>query len=268
MRQRPRVLDLYCGAGGSAVGYHRAGFDLVGIDIKDQPNYPFEFIKQDAIVFLCRFHHFVGGSADLQPELCDHCGKHYDEFCHYSSFDAVHASPPCQFGTTLKARWKDKAHPNLIAKTRSIIEKTELPYIIENVEGARRELRNPFMLCGTMFNLGTADGNQLRRHRYFEAPWLTAMIQPCAHNRVSAIGVYGGGQHPLARARVPVTIGVYGNAGGQSKRDGDKRFGTDARKEAMGIDWMNGKELTQAIPPAYTEFIGQHLMEVIMEPSK
>jgi DNA (cytosine-5)-methyltransferase 1 len=82
-----------------------------------------------------------------------------------------------------------------------------------------------------------------------------------AHNNGSAIGVYGGGQHPQRRR--PATIGVWGNAGGFSKRDNLAHYDTAARAEVMGIDWMRGPELSEAIPPAYTEWIGRELMRVV-----
>lgn len=164
-----------------------------------------------------------------------------------------------------KGRWQDRVatHPELIKPIRERLKGTGKPYVIENVSGAKRELENPVMLCGTMFGLGAKEGNQLRRHRYFEALWLNVLVPPCSHNHGSVIGVYGGGQNP-ARKR-PATIGVWGHAGGSSNRDGLAQFGTDARREAMGIDWMTGNELSEAIPPAYTEYIGKFLMQAVLE---
>jgi DNA (cytosine-5)-methyltransferase 1 len=115
-----------------------------------------------------------------------------------------------------------------------------------------------------MFGLQTKAGSQLRRHRYFEMPWFNGLIIPCSHNKYSAIGVYGGGQNP-DRKRIPVTIGVWGHAGGTSKRDGLIQFGTKDRRDAMGIDWMTGNELSEAIPPVYTEYIGKYLMQAVLE---
>jgi DNA (cytosine-5)-methyltransferase 1 len=136
---KPRILDLFCGAGGASAGYARAGFDVVGVDLNPQPRYPFEFHQADALTFPL------------------------------DGFDAIHASPPCQaYSTMRRGLWKDREHPDLIAPIRDRLIGADVPYVIENVEGARRLLVNPVLLCGTMFGLGTKEGNQLRRHRYFE----------------------------------------------------------------------------------------------------
>jgi len=225
----PILLDLFCCAGGAAIGYHRAGFDVVGVDIKPQPRYPFEFHQADALEYVSE---------------------------HGAEFDAIHASPPCQlYSTMTKGRWKDREHPDLIKPVRDLLVASGKPYVIENVEGAREKLVNPIMLCGTMFGLQTKHGSQLRRHRYFECSNFFILTPTCQHNNGSVIGVYGGGQNP-ARKR-PATIGVWGHAG----RDGLIQFGTQDRRDAMGIDWMSGDELAEAIPPAYTEFIGKNLIE-------
>lgn len=231
------------------MGYHRAGFEVVGVDIRPQPRFPFEFIQGDA----------------LRPPI------------HLEDFDAVHASPPCQaFSAMRKGRWKDRQHADLIGPIRERLVGSELPYVIENVPGA--PLRANLLLCGTMFRLQTTEGSQLRRHRIFECSFSVGLTPPCAHNEYAAIGVYGGGQHPQRRYnesnrrvrvpagaeyRRPATIGVWGNAGGRSKRDGLDHYGVEKRREAMGIDWMTGKELSEAIPPAYTEFIGRRLLEAL-----
>lgn len=231
-----KLLDLFCGAGGAAMGYHLAGFSVVGVDIKPQPHYPFEFHQADALEYLAE---------------------------HGREFDAIHASPPCQaFSAMTNGRWQDRAakHPDLIEPTRRLLKESCVPFIIENVVGA--PLINPAMLCGTMFGLKTKGGSQLRRHRLFETSFPLGLIPPCQHNDGSAIGVYGGGQHP--NRRIPATIGVWGNAGGSSARDGLVQFGTQDRRDAMGIHWMTGKELSQAIPPAYTEFIGRQLIAHIV----
>jgi len=231
----PKLLDLFSGAGGATKGYQKAGFYVVGVDIKPQPHYcGDEFYQADALTFPLE------------------------------GFDAYHASPPCQkFSTMTNGRWQDRLsnHPDLIIPTRERLKATRKPYVIENVEGAAKYLINPIKLCGTMFGLQTKEGNQLRRHRYFECSNFFIITMSCNHNKGSAIGVYGGGQHPLRRK--PATIGVWGHAGGSSNRDGLIQFGTDARREAMGIDWMSGKELSEAIPPAYTEYIGKYLIKEV-----
>ena len=227
---KPRLLDLFCGAGGAAMGYHRAGFDVVGVDIKRQPRYPFAHRVCDALEYLELA--FFRNEGD-------------------PGFDAIHASPPCQAYSILRhaAEHKGKTAPDLINATRELLEKTGLPWIIENVPGA--PTRHTIVLCGSMFGLGS-NGRQLRRHRNFETSF-PIMSPPCAHEG-EAIGVYGGG--PTGRY-------TFGNG---AKRDYYARRGgyqgsIAEKREAMGIDWMTAAEINQAIPPAYTEFIGERLME-------
>ena len=237
MSNKLRLLDLFSGAGGAGMGYHFAGFEVVGVDINPQPHYPFEFHQADALAYLCE---------------------------HSQEFNVFHASPPCQrYSVMTKGRWKDRieSHPDLIAETRKYFQWLEKPYIIENVGGAGKELINPVMLCGTMFGLQSKTGNPLYRHRYFELSFPMMLTPTCKHSKASAIGVYGVGQNPARRKALPA-VGVYGHPGGTSKR-GDATFGIQARREAMGIDWMMGRELSEAIPPAYTEFIGTYCMKHI-----
>lgn len=233
---KPRLLDLFSGAGGAGVGYSRAGFDVTGVDIAPQPRYPFAFVQADALDYLA---------------------------AHGWMYDAIHASPPCQkYSSMTRGRWQDREHPDLIAPARALLIASGKPYVIENVVGA--PLLNPVLLCGTMFGLQTSEGSQLRRHRLFECSWNSLILTPpCNHNDGSPIGVYGGGQHPDTRR--PATIGVWGNTGGHSVRDNLDHYGIEARREAMGIDWTTGDELSEAIPPAYTRFIGIGLMQYVLE---
>lgn len=210
------------------------GFEITGIDIKPQPHYPFQFIQADALEYLRDHGH---------------------------EYDYIHTSPPCQrYSTMTRGRWQDRIdnHPDLIAPTRELLIRTGKPYDIENVPGARHLLINPIMLCGTMFGLQTRHGSQLRRHRFFELSWGFIPTPTCNHNKAFAIGVYGGGQHP-GRRKVPATIGVWGHAGGSSNRDNLQQFTTQDRRDAMGIDWTTGAELSEAIPPAYTEYIARFI---------
>jgi DNA (cytosine-5)-methyltransferase 1 len=209
---RPKLLDLFCGAGGCSVGYERAGFDVTGVDIAPQPRYPYEFHQADAMTYPL------------------------------DGFDVIHASPPCQAFTSLKDMHNALEHADLLTPMRQRLIAWGGPYVIENVPGA--PIREPLVLCGTSFGLGAA-GAELRRHRLFEHNWpLTSLVPPCGHGqRPRVIGVYGG--HGRDRRRLVNT----------------QDFPTTARAEAMGIDWMTGNELSQAIPPAYTEFIGRQLLE-------
>ena len=134
-KKRPKLLDLFCCAGGAATGYQRAGFDVTGVDLTCQPRYPFAFIQADALLL----------DSDFLGE-----------------FDAIHASPPCQSYSDL-ARRNGNAHewPRLVEPVRELLRSTKLPYVIENVEGA--PLLQPVVLCGTMF-----PGLRVLRHRLFE----------------------------------------------------------------------------------------------------
>jgi DNA (cytosine-5)-methyltransferase 1 len=226
--RRLSCLDLYAGAGGAGEGYRRAGFDVTGVDINLQPRNPHKFIQADALEFL-REH-----------------GREYD---------FIHASPPCQAHTALRSMWKDREYVSLIEPTRKLLKEIGKPYVIENVPGA--PLISPILLCGSMFGLGT-DGAELRRHRLFElGGWLTGLVPQCQHGKRAVIGVYGDGAG-ISHARRAKVIGVYGGHGRDRRRTANtQNFTTDQRREAMGIDWMNGNELSQAIPPAYTEFLGR-----------
>jgi len=226
-----KLLDLYCKAGGAAMGYfYGLPCTITGVDIQPQKRYPFTFVQADALEYLAAHGH---------------------------EYDVIHASPPCQRHSAMtKGRWKDRieSHPDLIEPTRALLIASGKPYIIENVIGA--PLINPVMLCGSMFGLQSKAGNPLYRHRLFETSFHVGLTPPCAHSKASAIDVYGGGQNPN-RKRLPA-VAVYGHSGGTSAR-GDATFGIDARREAMGINWMSGDELSQAIPPAYTQFISQFI---------
>ena len=213
-----RILDLYCCQGGASQGYVDAGFDVFGVDLDPQPRYPFEFLQYDAI-------HFLGG-------LVGGGGKWRVE-----DFDAIHASPPCQAHT--KA-WKlnKREHPRLIAPTRGLLELTGLPYVIENVEEARDELRDPVMLCGETFGL------QTYRHRLFETNWnLTAPEHPKHTARTTKMG------------RAPVD-GEYMHIVGNFS-------GVDKGREVMGMPWANRDGLREAIPPVYAEYVGRQLADHI-----
>lgn len=213
---KPRLLDLFCGAGGAAMGYHRAGFDVVGVDIEPQPRFPFEFIQaswDEPLMFL--------------PGLWEREGVPY----------VIHASPPCQRYSTMTKKWgRSDDHPDLVEPVREHLQLVGAPYVIENVVGA--PLLNPIRLCGSSFGL------PVRRHRLFEMSDPPLLVPPCQHDGPA--------------------LQVNGHPGGSSKRDPNARFGsTEEWKVGMGIDWMNAPELAEAIPPAYTEWIGRQLIAVL-----
>lgn len=154
-------------------------------------------------------------------------------------YDFIWASPPCQAHTALKVLHNAKSHPDLIPPTRAMLEASGKPWAMENVPGA--PLRNAIVLCGSMFGLG-CDGAELRRHRLFETSFL---VQPpkCQHGRQPVIGIYGGHQRNRKRSR--------------GKNHESPNFTAHDGHRAMGIDWMTLNELSQAIPPAYSEFIAR-----------
>lgn len=223
---RPLLLDLFCGAGGAAKGYHDAGFDVVGVDLNPMPRFPYEFVQMDALEYM--------ETQDL------------------SRFSAIHASPPCQNYSVGSARWRAEGYvyPDLIAPTREALIATGLPYVIENVSGARKHLINPVRLCGQTFGLGVV------RHRYFETNWF--LLSPTHVRCVGAVTrdlVSVTGHGPPGRWYRAVTVAGHGG--------NSRSFKLSTWKEAMGIDWMSRDELVESIPPAYTRYIGAQLLRVI-----
>ena len=216
-----RLLDLFCGAGGAAMGYHQAGFtDIVGVDNVPQPNYPFTFIQADA----------------LQPPV------DLDEF------DLIHASPPCQAYTTAGAAWNNilgdpsERNPNLLPATRSMLEASDARWTIENVPGAPMD--NYVVLCGLSFGLN------VRRHRWFESSF-PMWGMPCVNHEQDYVIVFGGG----VRGRAHQIGRTHNGAGGPIIRR--PTLPLKVGQDAMGIDWMNRHELSEAVPPAYTRFVGE-----------
>ena len=216
----PRLLDLFCGAGGCTVGYQRAGFNVTGADIEPHPDYPATFVHADAMELLA--------DADF-----------------LSKFDAIHASPPCQASTTMSNRWRGKGgkadeHVNLIPEVIRLLEEWGGPWVVENVPGARSDLPNAFTLTGGMFGLG------VHRPRLFASNELILA--------------------PLPAPSPDGVIGVYGSLDGRrlmTRSDGSELRAAktlEQAREAMGIDWMSWADLTEAVPPAYTEWIGRQLL--------
>jgi DNA (cytosine-5)-methyltransferase 1 len=222
------LLDLFCGAGGAAMGYSRAGFDVVGVDINPQPRYPFEFWQADAITVL------EAGTNRWFPGY---------------NFQVIHASPPCQAYTPQGS--KDGRHPHLIEPIRELLLASGLPYVIENVPLA--PLRNAFTLCGSTFGLG------VRRHRKFEVNW-PILAPGCDTHKGQDIRSYvGRGHGPYGPGGLALTSKAKVAAGRKSIFRGTVEQGL----ADMGIDWMTFDELCEAIPPAYTEFIGRQLMDYL-----
>ncbi|MGW0310230.1 DNA methylase [Streptomyces flavidovirens] len=218
---RPRLLDLFSCAGGAAMGYNRAGFNVTGVDIADRPNYPFTLHRADALEYLAA----LIASGEIQR------------------YAAVHASPPCQAGCALTvgtnaSRGWGRTHVQLIPELRTLLEATGLPYVIEQPNG-RAPVRADLRLCGEMFGLGVL------RHRVFELGGGWSVPQPVhrlhrGYVRGYRHGVYRDGPY----------VAAYGAGGGKAT--------VAEMQEAMGITWTDVREeLTEAIPPAYTELIGR-----------
>jgi DNA (cytosine-5)-methyltransferase 1 len=222
LSMKPRLLDLFCGAGGAAMGYHRAGFDVYGVDIVPQPRYPFEFVQDDAMSVL----------GEIWPEELRR------------QFDAIHASPPCQAYSVANNIHGRGDHPDLVSSVRRLLELTGLPWIMENVPGA--PLRNPVVVCGQALGTG------VKRHRLFESTHLF-LVPPCPRGHPGDwVSVFG--HTVLERGHV---IGKAKGGGNRIKR---RHLGTDRGREAMGTPWMTREEMSEAIPPAYTEHLGRQLI--------
>ena len=242
--KRPRLLDLYCCAGGASMGYHRAGFEVFGLDNNQRADYPFPALRGDAIAAL----DFLLDGRALKWWTRNARGEHVARLLTLGDFAAVVGSPPCQAHTTLtkgnRGRgWMD-GHTDLIAATRGRMIATGKPYVIENVVGARAELIDPVMLCGLSFDL------RVFRHRLFESNVeLTVPAHP-SHKGHRVAGWRHGVKHEGDM------FAVYGDGGGK---------GTTAEwQAAMGIDWTEDRAcLAEAIPPAYTEHLGRQLIEHI-----
>lgn len=168
-----RLLDLYCCAGGAAEGYDRAGFEVVGVDIEPQPNYPFEFHQADALTFPL------------------------------AGFDVVHASPPCQWATAYrrKGHGVGDGYENLIPQTRERLRDAGVWYVIENIEQARDALIDPVLYCGSMFAL------DVRRHRLFESN--APLVTPHCDHAAQRPGRFPGATNRKPMSRATVEVGVW-----------------------------------------------------------
>lgn len=216
-----KLLDLFCGAGGAAVGYDRSGLfsEIHGVDIVPQPRYPFRFYQYDAIEFLKRYGH---------------------------QYDLIVASPPCQRFSSASGKHKEK-HPDLLTPTLEILRKLGTPYVVENVTGARPLLQSPILLCGSMFGL------KVYRHRLFEVyPEIEAPLH-FPHNDRSP-----GANKGLSPKGFVCVVGH--RAGIQPAKGVTKEY----VEAAMGINWMSATELSQAIPPKFTQYIGEQLKKKLV----
>lgn len=279
---RFRALDLFCRAGGVSEGLLRAGFDVVGVDILDcataynrgpgnpeRHEWPAVFHQADALLVLDEILKAQRGAVS---SMLDHMGL--------GPIDFIWASPPCQAHSALRALQPGKKYPDLIPATRDRLVASGIPYAIENVPGA------PLggwlaLLCGTMFGLQTPDGRaELRRHRLFETSFSIPLRPACQHGdrgagaskRIICVGggkAMAGGMMTPQGERRRLVLSVAGDhpdakTGGMSPSglsSARERFSTADAQAAMGIDWMAMKDLSQAIPPAYAEWIGRRAID-------
>ena len=228
---KPRLLDLFCGAGGASMGYYRAGFEVVGVDNKPQPHYPFEFIQRDALEIM----DFMGKDDYILGQY----GTHY----YLSDFATFHASPPCQkwskaFSQLIGHR---KEHPDLLSPTRTMLLRTSKPFVIENVIGA--PLENYIQLEGTMFGL------KVKKARNFELHGLEIWLLPSKFYNTRGM------------IKTGKLVGIV-----QHSCYPDEKVKREHLAVAYEMEWgCTHHELRQAIPPAYTEYIGKHIIKVIQE---
>lgn len=271
--KKPRLLDLFCGAGGCTKGYQRAGFYVVGVDLNPQPRYcGDEFIQADALEvldLLCERnddHESVEVQRGLDGvgDLISGTGVGVGRFdvqvnengaghdassvgatdspkpaLRVKDFDAIHASPPCQ-DYSRALRHMAAPQPRLIEPVVEMLEATGLPWVVENVEGApiphQHTLDGQF---GAMF-CGTAFGKRVYRHRLFLASW-PIQGRPCAHTRPA--------------------MNPHNQAGRDRIYDEFGRGDPEApwRRE-LGVEWMGKYEGRESVPPYYTEDIGRQLL--------
>jgi len=243
---RPKLLDLFSGQGGAAKGYRDAGWHVTGVDIADHSKRyaGHEFHKDDALAFLARHGH---------------------------EFDAIHASPPCQ-GYSIATAGNPAArakHVRMIAATRELLQLTGKPWVIENVELALSQMRDPVMLCGRMFGLGAIDEDghplTLDRHRLFESNFPIEVPPHPKHGNEQVAGVYGGGRR--AKRRPGESLAEVAprdrHAARYERKGGYVPRSIPVKRQLLGIDWMTVKGMEESIPPVYAEFVGRQLLEQV-----
>lgn len=237
---RPRLLDLFCGQGGAAMGYIRAGFEVTGVDLTDHGSrYPGSFVQADAIAYLA---------------------------AHGSEYDVIHASPPCQgysiaTAGNLPVRAK---YARLIPVTRELLRLTGRPWVIENVEQARKQMERPVMLCGRMFGLSADDADGfplvLDRHRLFESNIELSAPEHPAHGSEQVAGVYGGSRRSTKPNAAPADDRY---AARHERRGGYVPRSIMVQQALLGIDWMTVRGMQESIPPVYAEHIGALLLAAV-----
>lgn len=231
---RPRLLDLFCGPGLAARGYHAAGWAVTGVDIEPQPYFPYDFVEEGALGYLERllWRRLKG---DPIP------------------FDGIHASPPCfKFSSITAVSGDPGAELDLVAATRSLLEQTGLPWAIENVP--RSPLRSPYVICGTSMGCWTIDDRyRLKRHRHFETSF-PMLVPPCscASDPREVLGVYGGGTRQDTRVRKNLRGGNTNKAN------------TRQARELYGIEEpLPRSALNLGFPPAYTTLVGEQMLRAV-----
>jgi DNA (cytosine-5)-methyltransferase 1 len=231
MKGRPRLLDLFCGEGGAAVGYYRAGFDVVGVDTDAArlKRYPFPHVLADALEYGLK---------------------------HGAEFDVIHASPTCTGYSRATAALPDRLdrYDRLIAASRDVLEQAGRPYVIENVADARPELHAPILLCGRSFGLAATDDDGTRlvmdRHRLFESPvFLMQPAHPPHRRALQVAGSYAGARRDKLQAR--------------HVRHGGYVPSADVQRALLGVPWMSERGAMLSIPPVYTEWIGAQLLDAL-----
>lgn len=229
--ERPVLLDLFGCAGGAADGYTQAGWQVVGVDKAPQPNYPYPFAMTDALSLL-------SGLLSGRREFFDFKRLGLDDI------GAIHASPPCQSECAYRRRGAGvgDGYEQMIPETRALLEASGLPFVIENVPGAREWLRDPVTLCGSSFGL------DVRRHRLFETNWPLAGAA-CNH-AAQKPGRFPGATNRAPMSRATVEVGVY-------------RIPLATQMAAMGHPperRMTLRELSESLPPAFTRHIGEQML--------